>query len=54
MTSVPCMPIALERNDAASRSLRATIGATDPAEPRRHRPEALRRVEGEERHHSRV
>ena len=31
MTSGPCMPIALERNDAVP-TLRATIGATDPAE----------------------
>ena len=31
MTSGPCMPIALQRNDAVP-TLRATIGATDPAE----------------------
>lgn len=31
MTSGPCMPMILERADAVS-SLRATIGATDPAE----------------------
>ena len=31
MTSGPCMPIALERDDAVA-ALRRTIGATDPAE----------------------
>jgi nucleoside-diphosphate kinase len=31
MTSGPCMPIALERQDAVSH-LRTVIGATDPAE----------------------
>ncbi|HET6796660.1 MAG TPA: nucleoside-diphosphate kinase [Gemmatimonadales bacterium] len=31
MTSGPCMPIALERNDAVAQ-LRTVIGATDPAE----------------------
>jgi nucleoside-diphosphate kinase len=31
MTSGPCIPIALERDDAVSR-LREVIGATDPAE----------------------
>lgn len=31
MTSGPCMPMALERDDAVSR-LREVIGATDPAE----------------------
>ena len=31
MTSGPCMPLALERNDAVSH-LRTVIGATDPAE----------------------
>ena len=31
MTSGPCMPLALEREDAVSR-LREVIGATDPAE----------------------
>jgi nucleoside-diphosphate kinase len=31
MTSGPCMPIALERDDAVTR-LREVIGATDPAE----------------------
>ncbi|HEX5633899.1 MAG TPA: nucleoside-diphosphate kinase [Gemmatimonadales bacterium] len=31
MTSGPCMPLALERQDAVA-TLRATIGATDPAE----------------------
>ena len=31
MTSGPCMPLALEREDAA-RELRSVIGATDPAE----------------------
>jgi nucleoside-diphosphate kinase len=31
MTSGPCLPIALERTDAVP-TLRATIGATDPAE----------------------
>jgi len=31
MTSSPCMPMVLERDDAVS-ALRRTIGATDPAE----------------------
>ena len=31
MTSGPCMPMILERDDAVA-SLRAVIGATDPAE----------------------
>ena len=31
MTSGPCMPMILERDDAVA-ALRATIGATDPAE----------------------
>ncbi len=31
MTSGPCLPVALERDDAVSR-LREVIGATDPAE----------------------
>ncbi len=31
MTSGPCMPMALERDDAVA-ALRRTIGATDPAE----------------------
>lgn len=31
MTSGPCMPMVLERDDAVT-ALRATIGATDPAE----------------------
>lgn len=31
MTSGPCLPVALERDDAVS-AFRATIGATDPAE----------------------
>lgn len=31
MTSGPCLPMALERDDAVAR-LRAVIGATDPAE----------------------
>ncbi len=31
MTSGPCMPVVLERDDAVS-TLRRTIGATDPAE----------------------
>jgi nucleoside-diphosphate kinase len=31
MTSGPCLPVALERNDAVSH-LRTVIGATDPAE----------------------
>ena len=31
MTSAPCLPLALERNDAVSH-LRTVIGATDPAE----------------------
>ena len=31
MTSGPCMPVALERDDAVGR-LRTAIGATDPAE----------------------
>jgi nucleoside-diphosphate kinase len=31
MTSGPCLPMALEKDDAVS-SFRATIGATDPAE----------------------
>ena len=31
MTSAPCMPIVLERDDAVA-ALRRTIGATDPAE----------------------
>jgi len=31
MTSGPCMPLALEREDAV-RELRTVIGATDPAE----------------------
>ncbi len=31
MTSAPCMPMVLQRNDAVA-ELRAAIGATDPAE----------------------
>jgi nucleoside-diphosphate kinase len=31
MTSGPCLPLALERNDAVAH-LRTVIGATDPAE----------------------